>query len=117
MRDAGVQVRVAAWEPGGRPSPGWPAQPRLPGARNELSAAAPAPATVIELGCGPGIAQQGFTLYDRDDQVAAVFEQAGFARPAISISGAPDRPMGRLALSTPTPQQATADTAAWAQKG
>lgn len=46
--------------------------------------------------------QQGFTLYDSDDQVAAVMEQAGFTRPQVSIFGAPDRPKGRLALSAPS---------------
>jgi len=45
--------------------------------------------------------QQGFTLYDGDDQIAALLEQAGFTRPEICIFGAPDRPMGRLALSAP----------------
>ena len=61
--------------------------------------------------------QEGFTLYDSDDQVAAVVAQAGFTRPEIRIFGAPDRPMGRLALSAPAPRQANADTAARAQKG
>ena len=70
----------------------------------------------------PPIAQrtfphEGFTLYDSDDQVAAVVEQAGFTRPQIRIFGASDRPMGRLALSAPAPRQATAGTAAPAQKG
>jgi SAM-dependent methyltransferase len=61
--------------------------------------------------------REGFTLYDSDDQVAAVLEQAGFTRPAVRIFGAPDRPKGRLALSAPAPRQAAADTAAPAQKG
>ena len=61
--------------------------------------------------------QEGFTLYDSDDQVAAVVAQAGFTRPEVRIFGAPDRPMGRLALSAPAPRQANADTAARAQKG
>ena len=61
--------------------------------------------------------QEGFTLYDSDDQVAAVVAQAGFTRPEIRIFGAPDRPMGRLALSAPAPRQANADTAARARKG
>jgi hypothetical protein len=43
---------------------------------------------------------QGF-LYDTDDQLAAVLQQAGFTSPKIRILGAPDRPMGRLALSVP----------------
>jgi SAM-dependent methyltransferase len=55
--------------------------------------------------------REGFTLYDSDDQIATVLEQAGFTRPEVRIFGAPDRPMGRLALSTPAPRQATADTA------
>jgi SAM-dependent methyltransferase len=61
--------------------------------------------------------QEGFTLYDSDDQVAAVVAQAGFTRPEVRIFGAADRPMGRLALSAPAPRQANADTAARAQKG
>jgi SAM-dependent methyltransferase len=64
----------------------------------------------------PPIAQrtfprEGFTLYDSDDQIATVLERAGFTRPEIRVFGAPDRPMGRLALSTPAARQATADTA------
>ena len=55
--------------------------------------------------------REGFTLYDSDDQVAAVLEQAGFTRPEIRIFGAHDRPMGRLALSAPAPRQASVDTA------
>jgi hypothetical protein len=46
---------------------------------------------------------RGFILYDRDDQVAAVPEQAGFTGPEIRIFGSPDQPMGRLALSVPAP--------------
>lgn len=61
--------------------------------------------------------RQGFTLYDRDDQVAAVLEQAGFTRPEIRIFGPPDHPMGRLALSAPAPGKADVATAGWAQKG
>ena len=60
---------------------------------------------------------QGFTLYDRDDQVAAVLEQAGFTRPEVRIFGTPDRPMGRLALSAPAPERAAVDTTGRAQKG
>jgi SAM-dependent methyltransferase len=48
--------------------------------------------------------REGFTLYDSDDQVADVLEQAGFTRPEVRIFGDPDRPMGRLALSAPAPQ-------------
>jgi hypothetical protein len=64
--------------------------------------------------------REGFTLYDSDDLVAAVLEQAGFTRPEVRIFGAADRPMGRLALSAPAPRQEaadTADTAGRAQKG
>ena len=60
--------------------------------------------------------QQGFILYDCDDQVAAVLEQAGFTRPEVRIFGTPDRPMGRLALSAPHPGRATTDTTGPAQK-
>jgi SAM-dependent methyltransferase len=49
---------------------------------------------------------QGFILYDSDDQLAAVLEQAGFTSPEIRILGAPDRPIGRLALSIPALRQA-----------
>jgi hypothetical protein len=55
--------------------------------------------------------REGFTLYDSDDQVAAVLEQAGFTRPEIRIFGAHDRAMGRLALSAPAQRQASVDTA------
>lgn len=70
----------------------------------------------------PPIAQRafpahGFILYDSDDQLTRVLEQAGFTRPEVRLFGAPDRPMGRLALSAPAPRQPTADTAARAQKG
>ncbi len=47
--------------------------------------------------------QEGFTLYDSDDHVAAVLHQAGFAPPEIRVFGDPGRPGGRLALATPTP--------------
>lgn len=60
---------------------------------------------------------QGFILYDSDNQLADVLEQAGFTRPEIRIFGAPDRPMGRLALSAAAPQQETAHTVARAQQG
>jgi SAM-dependent methyltransferase len=49
---------------------------------------------------------QGFILYDSDDQVAAVLQQAGFASPEIRVLGALDRPLGRLALSVPALPQA-----------
>jgi len=49
---------------------------------------------------------QVFILYDSDDQLAAVLEQAGFTSPEIRILGAPDRPIGRLALSVPALRQA-----------
>jgi SAM-dependent methyltransferase len=58
---------------------------------------------------------QGFTLYDCDDQVAAVLEQAGFTRPEIRVFGPPDRPMGRLALGAPAPRQASVDGAGRAE--
>lgn len=61
--------------------------------------------------------REGFTLYDSDDQVAAVLEQAGFTRPEIRIFGAHDRPMGHLALSAPAPRPEAADTATRARKG
>jgi SAM-dependent methyltransferase len=61
--------------------------------------------------------RQGFTLYDSDDQVAAALEQAGFTRPEVRSFGAPDRPMGRLALSAPAPRQQAINTAARARQG
>ena len=61
--------------------------------------------------------RQGFILYDRDDQVAAVLEQAGFTRPEVRIFGTPDRPMGRLALSAPAPGRAAVGTTGRAKKG
>jgi len=60
---------------------------------------------------------QGFILYHSDDRLAGVLEQAGFTRPEIRIFGAPDRPMGRLALSAPALRQVTAHTVARAQEG
>jgi SAM-dependent methyltransferase len=47
--------------------------------------------------------QEGFTLYDSDEQVAAVLQQAGFTPPYVRIFGDPGHPGGRLALATPTP--------------
>ena len=47
--------------------------------------------------------QEGFAVYDSDDQVAGVLRQAGFASPEISVFGEPGHPGGRLALATPTP--------------
>jgi SAM-dependent methyltransferase len=54
----------------------------------------------------PPIAQrtfppEGFTLYDSDDQVAALLQHAGFAAPEVRIFGDPAHPGGRLALATP----------------
>jgi SAM-dependent methyltransferase len=54
----------------------------------------------------PPIAQrtfprEGFTLYESDDQVAAVLQQAGFAKPEIRIFGDPSHPGGRIALTRP----------------
>jgi SAM-dependent methyltransferase len=44
--------------------------------------------------------QEGFTLYDCDDQVAAVLQQAGFTPPEVRVFGDPAHPGGRLALAT-----------------
>lgn len=54
----------------------------------------------------PPIAQrtfprEGFTLYDCDNQVAAVVQQAGFTPPEVRIFGDPGHPGGRFALTTP----------------
>jgi SAM-dependent methyltransferase len=56
----------------------------------------------------PPIAQrtfprEGFTLYDSDDQVAALLQHAGFTAPEVRIFGDPAHPGGRLALATPAP--------------
>jgi SAM-dependent methyltransferase len=45
--------------------------------------------------------QEGFTLFDSDDQVAAVLRLAGFARPRVRVFGDPAQPGGRLALAMP----------------
>ncbi len=45
--------------------------------------------------------QEGFTLYDSDDQVAAALQHAGFTPPEIRVFGDPAHPGGRLALATP----------------
>jgi len=45
--------------------------------------------------------QAGFTLFDSDDQLAAILQQAGFTTPEFRIFGDLDRPGGRLALATP----------------
>ena len=47
--------------------------------------------------------QEGFTLYDCDDQIAAVVQHAGFTPPEIRVFGDPAHPGGRPALATPTP--------------
>ena len=47
--------------------------------------------------------QEGFTLYDRDDQVAAALQHAGFTPPEVRVFGDPAHPGGRLALATPAP--------------
>jgi SAM-dependent methyltransferase len=47
--------------------------------------------------------QEGFTLYDSDDQVAAVLQHAGFTAPEVRVFGDPAHPGGRLALATPAP--------------
>ena len=47
--------------------------------------------------------QEGFTLYDSDNQVAALLQHAGFTTPEVCIFGDPAHPGGRLALATPRP--------------
>jgi SAM-dependent methyltransferase len=47
--------------------------------------------------------QEGFTVYDSDDQVAALLERAGFSPPEVRVFGDPGHPAGRLALATPMP--------------
>lgn len=47
--------------------------------------------------------REGFTLYDSDEQVAVILQQAGFTLPEVRIFGDPGHPGGRLALATPTP--------------
>jgi SAM-dependent methyltransferase len=47
--------------------------------------------------------QEGFTLYESDDQVTALLQHAGFTAPEIRIFGDPAHPGGRLALATPRP--------------
>jgi SAM-dependent methyltransferase len=44
---------------------------------------------------------EGYKLYDSDDQIAAIFMEAGFTRPQVRVWGDTDRPNGRLALATP----------------
>lgn len=44
---------------------------------------------------------EGYILYDSDEQLAAVLQEAGFAHPDVHVWGDPDRPMGRLALAIP----------------
>lgn len=76
-----------------------------------------APAGYIALGYQlrqdmPAMAQrtfpkEGFTLYDSDDEVAAVAQQAGFTETEVRIFGDAGRPGGRLALARPTHGQAS----------
>jgi SAM-dependent methyltransferase len=47
--------------------------------------------------------QEGFTLYDSDDQVAAALQHAGFTPPEVRVFGDPAHAGGRLALATPGP--------------
>ena len=47
--------------------------------------------------------QEGFPLYDSDEQVALVLQRAGFTPPKIRVFGDPAHPGGRLALATPAP--------------
>ncbi len=47
--------------------------------------------------------REGFTLYDSDDQVAAVLQHAGFTPPEVRVFGEPAHPGGRLALAAPAP--------------
>jgi SAM-dependent methyltransferase len=47
--------------------------------------------------------QEGFPLYDSDEQVALVLQRAGFTPPKIRVFGDPVHPGGRLALATPAP--------------
>ena len=47
--------------------------------------------------------QEGFPLYDSDQQVALVLQRAGFTPPKICVFGDPAHPGGRLALATPAP--------------
>jgi hypothetical protein len=49
------------------------------------------------------VPQEGFTVYDSDDQVAALLERAGFTPPEVRVFGDPGHPAGRLALATPGP--------------
>jgi SAM-dependent methyltransferase len=47
--------------------------------------------------------QQGFTVYDSDDQVAVALQDAGFTPPEVRVFGDPANPGGRLALAAPAP--------------
>jgi SAM-dependent methyltransferase len=47
--------------------------------------------------------QEGFTVYDSDDQVAVALQHAGFAPPEVRVFGDPAHPGGRLALAAPAP--------------
>ena len=50
---------------------------------------------------------EGFILYDSDDELAAILEEANFTRPEVRIFGDDHRPAGRLALSSPQASSAT----------
>lgn len=47
---------------------------------------------------------EGYVLYDSDDQLATVLDIAGFTNPEFHVFGDHDRPLGRLALSSPLRQ-------------
>lgn len=46
---------------------------------------------------------EGYVLYDSDGQLATVLNTAGFTDPEVHIFGDHDRPLGRLAVSSPIP--------------
>jgi hypothetical protein len=47
--------------------------------------------------------QEGFPLYDSDEQVALVLQRAGFTPPKICVFGDSVHPGGQLALAPPAP--------------
>ncbi|MDR2985689.1 MAG: class I SAM-dependent methyltransferase [Nocardiopsaceae bacterium] len=49
--------------------------------------------------------QEGFTVYESDDQVAVVLQDAGFSPPDVRVFGDPANPGGRLALAALAPAQ------------